>query len=250
MKKILSCLLVCCILLCILPVLPVVAKDFPDHVTIDGLVFKIKNGEAILTDTTEDFADATSLVLPEKVEGFPVTEVADSFSVFCESHNLTSITLPNGLKRIGKDTFSKQKITEIVIPDTVTHIDDEAFSYSPLAKITMSKNIEFVHHGAFEGSEHLFQNTTEPIYFGNVLFSVPYCNDKIFEVKEGTTVIAENAFYSFSGSFPFSEIVLPQSVTHIYPAFESCSALRKINITHRTVIENGHLGQFFSQVQH
>ena len=54
---------------------------------------------------------------------------------------LTSVTIPNGVETIGKETFFDNYLTEITIPDSVTGIGPGAFGNNRLTKITIGANV-------------------------------------------------------------------------------------------------------------
>ena len=68
----------------------------------------------------------TDLVIPEKIEGYPVTELADSLFKGCDG--LESITLPSGVTRIGDSTFyGCHALREIKCDSKITSLGSYAF---------------------------------------------------------------------------------------------------------------------------
>lgn len=83
---------------------------------------------------------------------------------FRDLENLTSITIPDGIKTIGDFAFlGCENLTSITIPESVTNIGSGAFTYcSNLKSITIPNGAINVGDGLFEGCEKLkkvvFQN--------------------------------------------------------------------------------------------
>lgn len=72
--------------------------------------------------------------IPQKIEGVQVVEIGEyAFqSQVMRPINISSITLPDGLKRIKNHAFQDNKIETLIIPDSVEYIDRNAFSGNPL----------------------------------------------------------------------------------------------------------------------
>jgi hypothetical protein len=67
------------------------------------------------------------LVIPDELDGFPVTGI-DSW-VFYKCGDLTRVTIPDGVISIGLATFQNcERLFCVTIPDSVTCIEIEAFS--------------------------------------------------------------------------------------------------------------------------
>lgn len=71
---------------------------------------------------------------------------ANAFQGF---QNLTQITLPNGLKKIGRSAFAGAALTSITIPNGVTHIEESTFAGNMLTTVTFSSNITKIEENAF-----------------------------------------------------------------------------------------------------
>ena len=69
----------------------------------------------------------TVLTVPATLDSSPVTEIAAD--AFAEQTKLTSVTLPDGLKKIGDDAFFNcTSLKTLALPDSVTSLTGAAFS--------------------------------------------------------------------------------------------------------------------------
>lgn len=110
--------------------------------------FTVNNGETIAITKYRD-SSIKELVIPERLYGRKVTEIADRAFDYCIK--LESVELPKGLKRIGNWAFaSAESLESIVIPEGVTEIGEYAFAYSTgLKSITVPKSVTSIGEKAF-----------------------------------------------------------------------------------------------------
>ena len=148
-----------------------------------------------LTITSIDIPETTKVIAP---------------SAFCDMNtgkgcsDLTSLTLPNGLKGIGMYSFALAGITSLTIPDGVEYIDITAFGGCP--------NLQSV----------VFPDTMKEIPAGTFM----QCGFETFTVQEGIEVISPSAF---QGS-KLVTITLPSTLKNIgVMAFAQCTTLTAIN---------------------
>ncbi|MBE6574120.1 MAG: hypothetical protein E7652_06985 [Ruminococcaceae bacterium] len=169
----------------------------------DGDVFTV-SGIGPMTDFAKlddvewkELQDKVTEVIIE--EG--VTSVGDrSFSYF---ENLSKVTLPETLERIGDFAFFEcSNINELIIPDKVTYIGERCFTYcGSLSKVNIPKGVEEIKESTFDGASSI---TT-------------------LEIPDTVTKIGKNAFYN---CFNLTALTLPDSITSIGEnAFMGCSKL-------------------------
>lgn len=139
-----------------------------------------------------------------------VSEICDEAFYMCGF--LGKITLPNGLRRIGKDALSATGITNINLPKNLTTIDEGAFSSSDLTSITIPKGVDFV----------------APSLWGRGGAFVNCKNLQHVVIEDGFTIITN---YMFDGCSALQSIIIPDSVIKIgYSAFDCCRSLKNISL--------------------
>lgn len=90
----------------------------------ETLSYEMGDAEVAITGCS-NFAKG-ELVIPEQIQGLPVTSIRDS--AFSTCRRLTSITIPGSVTSIGDLAFSNCiGLSSITIPDSVTSIGDTAF---------------------------------------------------------------------------------------------------------------------------
>ncbi len=154
------------------------------------LHYSIENGEAIINYYT---GDATEFIIPEEIEGCPVTTVCDY--AFFNLPSLISLAIPKSVTKIG---------------DAIT-----VGCYN-LASITVSPgNATYYSDG-----NCIIETATKTLVAG--------CNSSIIPDNNTVTSIAPSAF---RGLILLEAMHIPESVTSIGElSFYGCSALKSINI--------------------
>lgn len=87
--------------------------------------YKITDGKAEITAYSGNYS---VLVIPDKLDGYEVVSIEDS--VFAGNTKLTSVSLPQGLVRVGWFAFSGcTSLQSITLPQSVENIGYDAFAY-------------------------------------------------------------------------------------------------------------------------
>jgi hypothetical protein len=165
--------------------------------------------------------------IPGKVNGVPVTGIADyaffscssltsvtiptniisiGVNAFASCSGLTNVTLPNGLARIGSAAFSYcASLTSVMIPNSVTNLGDYAFLFcTSLTSVTIPNRLTSLGSFVFNHCASL-TNVTIP----NTVVSI--------------------ADYAFAFCSSLTTITIPNSVANIGDyAFYGCSALNGV----------------------
>lgn len=112
----------------------------PDAYVVERgyLRYRVANGAATVISCDENANGPVAVA--EKIDGFPVTAIADS--VFANRSSITEITLPRSIETIGKDAFRyATSLKKINIPAKVKVIPEGAFFKCPaLATVTVNQD--------------------------------------------------------------------------------------------------------------
>ena len=288
MKKIISLLLSLAMLLTITSGLNLTAyADVQTGKCGDNVTYSLDTSTGVLTISgTGDMADYSgyddilfyrnSNIKSVIIEN-SVTSVGDSAFEYCT--NLTSVKIPNSVTSIGLGAFSdctsltsievsdnnknyasvdgvlfnkdkSELITypagkadsEYVIPNSVTNIGDFAFyGCTSLTIVTIPNSVISILLGTFDDCTSLTSIDVEkdnPTYLSQdgVLFNkdkselITYPagkTDSTYIIPDGVTIIA----YAFDSCKNLTRVTIPNSVTNIgNGAFEDCTSLTSINI--------------------
>lgn len=179
--------------------------------SFESVIYEIKNGSAIITGCVKNITDR--LIIPDKIDGFPVTAIADF--AFKDEIKLTGVKIPESVTDIGEGAFfGCTGIRNIDIPDTVENIGHNAFYNTAYYNFKTS----------WDG---------KVLYAGNHLIYAKRSIDGEYTVREGTCTVADNAFSDTEGGYcsELKKISFPSSVKFIgKSAFEYCEGLTEINI--------------------
>ncbi|MBR0414920.1 MAG: leucine-rich repeat domain-containing protein [Clostridia bacterium] len=207
MKKVISLIMVVAL---IASIGTVIAAGLSEN----GFVYTVENGEATITDYTNNSA---SITIPESIGGYTVTKIGDyAFADRAgrKGADMTSLTLPSTLKVIGDGAFTvNSSITSITIPASVESIGARAFHcWINLSSVSIKGNhLSEIGNWAFRNCHQLrsitLPNSVESI--GDEAFS--YCTS-------------------------LSSISLPKSVEEIgYEAFLGCTSLSSATILNKNM---------------
>ncbi len=195
-------------ILCFLCVIAIVAASFAGctQKTESQIEYVIENNEVKITGYT-DSTVRTEITVPDEIDGYPVTEIAD-FSLF-NAESLTKITIGKNVREIGTWSMTNnQRLVEFVVDEEnpyFTSVDGILFTkdMKTLVYYPSAKNIKFNKYGEA-------QNTTS--------YVIPY----------GVETIRSKAFYK---CYYLDDIEMPDTVTFIEEkAFHRCSALTKLDL--------------------
>lgn len=150
--------------------------------------------------------------------------------MFYYCSKLTSITIPNGVTRIGKNAFFQcSSINSVSIPKSVTSIGDYAFQYcSNINSISVPNYV--VNKGVYDTFLYSSSSITSVKILDDVK-TIPTESFKFFRnlkqlvIPSSVTSIASSAFYSCG----MDSVTIPSSVKTLYvDAFKNCGNLNKI----------------------
>lgn len=195
-------------------------KDSIYKVVITG---DIKN---IGDNSFKDCGNLKTVELNSKIEKI-------GLNCFMRCTGLETITLPDGLVRIEGGAFCGcSRLNHISIPVSTRVIDSNAFmNCTGLSDFFIPKGITYIGKQAFDNTPY----ANDPSHWENgVLYLDSYLLDTKtnisgnYLVKDGTTVIAERAFYQRSY---ITGVTIPDSVIDIgYATFQWCNNLSYVTI--------------------
>ena len=139
-------------------------------------------------------------------------------------YSKTSLTVRDGTLTIAKFALSSssnigQNITSITLPEGLVRIGEGAFEYlSNLKNINMPSTVLYVEKNAFLSTGILEQNSSywegNALYIDNVLVAVKDEDMTSFTVRDGTQAIADGKLFSTYAS-NITSISLPDSLRYI-----------------------------------
>jgi len=194
------------------------------------------------------------VVIPDEIDGYPVTQIGSSVfansktlkgvyipssvetienNVFSGCKALTDVCLSEGLKSIGNNVFKNcTALTEMTIPEGVISIGDSVFAYcSELTQAALPDSLEKLGSYVFENCVKLTafdypKNWTNMSLVGGLLKGCELITE--ITVPDGIEFMPENAFYRCDY---IEKVNLPDSLMEIPAnAFEECTRLTTINI--------------------
>ncbi len=172
-----------------------------------------------LGDDAFTFTPVTEINIPDGIEKI-------GQNVFEECKQLKTVTFPKNLKSVGADAFKEcESLTEAILPDTVVRIDDRAFyNCKNLNSFKIPEVVPELGCAILYGTPFFNEDA---LYIGKNLFNVNYELKGKFTIKDGTKVIAGEAFSGCN----ISDVIFPDSVEIIgYGAFSGCRELTNVNI--------------------
>ncbi|MER2107057.1 MAG: leucine-rich repeat domain-containing protein [Solibacillus sp.] len=110
------------------------------------------------------------IVIPATIKTYPVTEIADHafYTPASDYQNhilellkneaylaqlITSVTLPNSVKRIGVNAFTANQLTEVTLPANLEEIGNDAFLGNNLKSIALPKKLKTIGRNAFASNK-------------------------------------------------------------------------------------------------
>ena len=209
--------------------LHIFAYDFE----VDGIYYnKLSDNQVEVTyygSTNRGYSG--TVIIPMKVtyNSIDFNVVSIGAYTFFECSNLTSVTIPNSITKIGNSALGRTGVTTITIPNSVTSIGDDLFyDCDELKSIRLSNSIDRLGRSMFCGCEKLTNITIPP--------SVEQIGEQCFSgCKELSSLLIPNSVKSigssaFQGCTSLESIQIPNSVTSLGTrnTFFSCTSLKDV----------------------
>ena len=198
---------------------------------VDGIGYKVKGDEAEVTFTkyTGD-SYSGAVVIPSQVtyngKTYPVTAIGHS--AFSNCTRMTSLTLPNTIKRIGKYAFKNcTYLRSLTIPSSVSVIEHGAFSDCLLLQsVSMYNGLKSIEYFAFFDAAGLsvvnIPNSVTNVGDGAFMYS------GVTRVNIGNNVPNLNS-NTFSNCMFLTDVTIGDKVKAIDEvAFEDCISLTNV----------------------
>lgn len=168
------------------------------------LTYEVIDNEVIITDCDESVTG--KIVVPETIEGYPVTTIGERAFEAC--WQISEVVLPDSIKEIGAEAFSQcYRLESINIPESVTTLRELVFgSCYSLTEVVVPDNITKVELGVFSNCMRL-EKVILP--------------DSLKEISDAM----------FNACFNLKEVVIPDTITEIGElAFFQCYSLESVVI--------------------
>lgn len=171
-----------------------------------------------------------------KTEGYVKGETCKQEPVFttdndtlikCTPNGQKTVTIPEGIKTVGRACFTGTDVEEVVLPEGIKTIDADAFNLcTKLKKINFPETLKVIDHGAFRGCFFL-----ETVILPKAMKKI---NDYAF-YDAGIKQLTLPEIVSFVGTEVFAgtdieTIGIPENFTLGKAMFEKCWELRSVNL--------------------
>ncbi|MCL2079479.1 MAG: leucine-rich repeat protein [Oscillospiraceae bacterium] len=208
----------------------------------NGVLFNKEKTTLIRYPGNKSGTSGTSYEIPDGVETI-------DFGAFIYNRNITSITIPDGVLKIGTEAFRSTDLRSITIPDSVTDIGDGAFAgCQNLTLVTIGSGVTEIGNEAFvlpywevgdtDGHERavVFVGEAPPSVLGDNVFDnqakptlyVPIDSKGAYQSVSqlaGYTIMewplkmefdsqGGSEILAFEGIFPMSKITAPSAPTY------------------------------------
>lgn len=172
----------------------------------NSFTYSINNGNASISKYN---GTAENLVVPEKINGYPVTNIYGG--AFQSNNYIKKVTIKSKITILYGRMFAHcSNLETVILPETLVEIKDGAFSSSGIGYITIPSSVTDINRQSFQGCQRLSTVTIK-----------------------GTTHIRGAAFYNCKN---LMNVELPLSCTLDSSAFDECTNLNYINGKKVTII--------------
>lgn len=197
-----------------------------DAAKYGDLTYTVNNGEATITNCSKSISG--ELIIPDTVDGYPVTAIGDSAFYYCTTLNY--VTIPDSVTTIGNSAFYYcSRLYSVTIGDGVTTIGSNAFYYCySLGTLTIGNSVTTIGDGAFYCCA--FDSVSLPDSVTAIGAYAFYECARLTSVTipDGVTTISENMFVSCT---KLASVTIPDSITSIgVAAFYGCTSLTRVTI--------------------
>lgn len=211
--------------------------------------YKIVDGDVVILAYK---GSSSEIVIPSAIGQYPV-KVIDSYA-FEKTENLKKVTISEGITEIREGAFYNCiNLTSVTLPSTITKIGSDrdvygVFEYCDnLTKVVMNEGENDATIGKYAFRSIGIESLTIPSNYKTVgVRAFDNCmNLKDLTISEGVTEILEGAFYYCKG---LTSVTIPSSIVGLGKSygdcgvFEDCSELT--NVTIKEGINDAFIGDY------
>ena len=172
--------------------------------------------------------DTTSLIIPETIDGMPVTAVARYGFQCC---SITSVTIPKSVKTIGYYSFSMcSNLKSVTLPSSLEVMEMHTFEYcKSLDTVSFPGNLIKIHDNCFESTPWLeAQRQKDPLVIVNGALIDAATTKGAVTVPSSVKYVSPSAF---ARNNDVTSVVFPTSVTEVGDnTFFMCENLTSVDI--------------------
>lgn len=200
----------------------------------EELYYSINNNEVVVTSATKTTKEKECLIIPDKIDGFPVTMISEC--AFMDD-GYSFVKLPKHLKMIEDSAFESNNLSEIDFPEELEVIGESSFRFNNLKAIHITKNIRCVGVESFSGNQNISKITADrknrnyKSVDGLALTSsdgfVLVSGTNSGFVPESVRIIGEGAFCEV---LDHKKIEIPEGVREIKPSSYSMCNIEEISL--------------------
>lgn len=163
-----------------------------------------------------------------------------SHSLTLDGQTVTSVVIPDGITRIGRQAFAYcEQISEVVIPNSVVSIGEQAFDETAWLN-NQPDGLIILGRVIYQYKGTIAEPTT--IIVSDDIKSIcasAFANQSQLSAIEFPDTLQEIGSNAFKGCTSLQNIVLPSSIDTVNPStFENCSALESVEIAEGVKIIN------------
>ncbi len=199
-----------------------------NQVSILGYQYKDSTSKGSAKKRSQKKVVKKTLVIPETLGGFPVTEIADR-AFFC-AFDLENVWLPESITRVGDSAFMYcTSLSYISLPESLTHISTGAFRHChSLEQITLGDGLSNIGSYAFDGCSNLVSvvlpNSIQTLSEGVFL----NCTN-LEKVSMGDNLVSIEKF-ALEGCVSLKNLLIPKNLNMVGETFETCSSLESFDV--------------------
>ncbi len=180
-------------------------------------------------EITEYLGEKSDLVVPEELNGKPVTHIGES--AFSDGEKLVRVDLPDSVVSIGENAFNgNEELVSVVMPANLTELGMGAFDgCTHLVQIDIPVGVTQIKDNTFNECESLMKVTGGEGVTKIGMAAFNGCTDlQEITLYKGIESIGEQAFMD---CISLAKIKLPSTLTDIgTEAYSGCIALEAVTI--------------------